>query len=267
MAPIDFHAHFFPDAVAEKVVEHLRDHYRIPVNHRGLKSEYLELRHQAGLLAAVFFTAATRPDQVRAANDWALVNTGPDLIGFGTLHPHGPLAETEAEITRLRACGVRGVKFHPDFQEFYLDEDRALAVYERLKREFLIIVHVGDDEMPSKTNFTSPERLARVLDLVPGIRVVAAHMGGYRMWERSLHHLVGRPVYFDTSSTFNFLAEDRMRLMIQEHGTDRILLGSDYPFRNSAWEIERLRELGLDRTAFEQITGGNARRLLAELGY
>lgn len=267
MEPIDFHAHFFPEPVAAKVVKTLADHYRIPVNHRGLKAEYLKLFAEAGLGAAVFFTAATRPDQVRAANDWALANSGGHLIGFGTLHPHAETAETEAEIARLRAHGVKGLKFHPDFQRFYLDEERALAVYERVAREFLVVFRVGDDEVPTKTNFATPEKLARVLDLVPGLQVVAAHMGGYQMWERAWRCLVGRPVYFDVSSTFGFLPDDEIREMILAHGVNRILFGSDYPFRSPGWELGRLRGLDLDRAALEAVTGGNAKRLLATLGW
>ncbi|MEW6459442.1 MAG: amidohydrolase family protein [Bacillota bacterium] len=267
MPPIDFHAHFFPDAVAAKVVENLSDHYRIPINYQGTRSEYLKLFREAGLQAAVFFTAATRPDQVRAANDWALANTGPGLVGFGTLHPHAADAEVESEITRLRQYGIRGVKFHPDFQRFYLDEERALFVYERLEKDFIVVLHVGDDPGPPKTNFTSPQRLARVLDLLPGLRVVAAHMGGYQMWAQSREFLVGREVYFDTSSTFEFLPDEEVRQMIQEHGAKRVLLGSDYPFRDPKWEIRRLSGLGLDDQTLHEVLEGNARNLLAGAGY
>jgi len=262
--PIDFHVHFYPEKIAPRVVEGLRAHYGVAVNHRAMREEYLGFARAAGVTCAVFFTAATRPEQVRAANDWALANTGPGLVGFGTLHPYGD--DIEAEIARLRAAGVRGVKFHPDFQGFYLDEDRALDLYERLERDFLVVLHVGDDETPAKTNYTSPERVARVLDLLPRLRVVAAHMGGYQMWERSLACLAGRRVWFDTSSTLDFVPDDLFLRLVESHGPERILLGSDYPFRDPGWEIERLRRLNLPAATFEAITGGNARRLLAELG-
>ncbi|MDI6907494.1 MAG: amidohydrolase family protein [Thermoanaerobacterales bacterium] len=264
MKPVDFHVHFYPEKIAPRVVDGLKAHYGIPVNHRATREEYLDLAAAAGLAGAVFFTAATRPDQVRAANDWALANAGPGLVGFGTLHPYDE--GTEAEIARLRAAGIKGVKFHPDFQRFYLDEDRALALYERLARDFLVVLHVGDDETPAKTNYTSPERLARVLDILPGLRVVAAHMGGYQMWERSLACLAGRPVWFDTSSTLDFIDDDFFRRLIDVHGPHRILLGSDYPFREPGWEIARLRRLSLPAETFEAVIGGNARRLLADLG-
>lgn len=264
MKPIDFHVHFYPEKIAPRVVDGLRAHYGIAVNHRATREEYLDLAAAAGLAGAVFFTAATRPDQVRAANDWALANTGPGLVGFGTLHPGDE--NSEAEIARLRAAGVRGVKFHPDFQGFYLDEDRALDLYERLERDFLVVLHVGDDEIPSKTNYTSPERLARVLDLLPGLRVLAAHMGGYQMWERSLACLAGRRVWFDTSSTLDFIPDDLFLQLIETHGPENILLGSDYPFRDPVWEIGRLRRLNLPARTFEAVIGGNARRLLADLG-
>lgn len=264
MRPIDFHAHFFPESIAAKVVERLAGHYGIPVNHRGIKEEYLELARKANLQAAVFCTAATKPEQVRSANEWALANKGNGLIPFGTLHPD--MDDADAELAWLKAAGVKGIKLHPDFQSFHLDEDRALALYERLIPDFFLLLHVGDEEVPGRTNYATPEQLSRVLDLLPGLRVIAAHMGGYQMWDRAMDCLVGREVFFDTSSCLEFLPDERFLAMAREHGVNRVLMGSDYPFRAPGWEVARLASLGFGTEELEAIVGGNARSLLARMG-
>ncbi len=264
MHPIDFHAHFFPERIAAKVVERLADHYGIPVNYRGIKGEYLALARRAGLQAAVFCTAATRPEQVKSANEWALANRGKGLVPFGTLHPD--MDDIDGELKMLRAAGVRGIKLHPDFQSFHLDEDRALALYERLIPDFVLLLHVGDEEIPGRINYATPEQLSRVLDLLPELKVIAAHMGGYQMWDRAMNCLVGRGVYFDTSSCLEFLPDEQFLTMVREHGVEKVLMGSDYPFRDPGWEVARLAGLGLSREELEAIIGNNARRLLAQLG-
>ncbi|MEW6173418.1 MAG: amidohydrolase family protein [Bacillota bacterium] len=266
MRPVDFHVHFFPEGIAAKVVGFLAAHYGIPVNYRGVKEEYLELAREAGVQTAVFSTAATRPDQVNTANDWALANRDNGLIPFGTLHPHSEVVEIDAELARLRAAGIKGIKLHPDFQYFNLDEDRALVLYERLAGDFVVLLHVGDDETPDKVNYATPEKLARVLDLLPGLTVIAAHMGGYQMWDRAMNALVGRDVFFDTSSSLDFLPDERFVRMVREHGIDRILMGSDYPFRDPGWEVDRLMNLGLSVDELEAIVYRNGSRLLAGMG-
>jgi hypothetical protein len=266
MGPIDFHVHFFPETIATKVVEFLAGHYGIPVNYRGLKEEYLGLARMANVQTAVFSTAATRPDQVTAANDWALANRSKQLVPFGTLHPFSENKNIDIELARLKAAGIKGIKLHPDFQYFDLDDDRAMALYERLIPDFVLLVHVGDDDVPGKVNYATPEKLARVLDLLPRLTVIAAHMGGYRMWDRSMETLVGREVFFDTSSCLDFLPDDTFIRMVREHGIEKILLGSDFPFRDPGWEVARLKGLALKTVELEAIVYGNGARLLARMG-
>ncbi|MEW6448525.1 MAG: amidohydrolase family protein [Bacillota bacterium] len=264
--PIDFHVHFFPESIAGKVVDFLAAHYNIPVNYRGLKEEYLQLARAASIRAAVFSTAATRPHQVKAANNWAIANKGNGLVPFGTLHPYAGDAEIDAELARLRAAGIRGIKLHPDFQCFNLDEDRAMSLYERLVPDLILLTHVGDDEVSHKINHATPEQLSRVLDLFPGLTVVAAHMGGYQMWRRAMDALVGKDVFFDTSSTLDFLPDKDFVQMIREHGVHKILFGSDYPFRDPGWEVCRLSKVRLGADDLEAILYHNGRRLLARIG-
>ncbi|MBO8128375.1 MAG: amidohydrolase family protein [Peptococcaceae bacterium] len=261
---IDTHVHIFSHKIAAKAVEHLAEHYQIPVRYKGTREEYHTLARQAGVKTALFFTVATKPDQVRAANDWAITQSGNELIGLGTLHPdYEPIDD---EIARLKEAGVRGVKFHPDFQQFFLDEERALAIYERLAKDFFIIFHMGDDNRPGKTHHATPERLANVLDIFPHLTVIAAHMGGYCMWDRAAANLVGENVYFDTSSCFGFLPDEDFRTLIREHGAHRVLMASDYPYSSPGEEIEGLKKLGLNDEELEAITGLNAAQLLSKMG-
>ena len=120
-------------SIAEKAVDHLIEYYSISTKHGGRLADLLRTQAEAGCDACVLLVAATKPQQVLPANNWILginsltreelvaqtgVATPPRLIPFGTIHPDFP--DWEAELVRLRAAGIRGLKLHPEFQGFAL---------------------------------------------------------------------------------------------------------------------------------------------------
>ncbi|MEG6614996.1 amidohydrolase family protein [Peptococcaceae bacterium 1198_IL3148] len=262
---IDVHAHIYPENLAQKVTANLNGHYGVPIAHQGTVAEYLNICRQGNVDAAIVFTVATKPEQVSPANRWAIINNNKNnLISFGTLHPD--YQDLDGEINRLKSAGIKGIKLHPDFQKFYLDDKKAILMYEKLAKDFIILFHVGDDQVPEKTNYTSPARLANVLDAIPSLKVIAAHMGGYQMWDQAIEYLVGKNLYFDTSSSYYFLQAEKFRFIIKEHGWDKILLGSDYPFSDPIREVTGIKKLALSDNEYRAIIGDNARKLLADLG-
>lgn len=261
---IDTHTHLYPEKISTKVVELLREHYGLPVPHKGTINEYQQIKKQHNVKAAIFFTAATCPSQVPNANKWAKLNTQKGMIGFGTLHPDDE--NSDVQIKWLKEAGIKGIKFHPDFQQFFIDDEKALNLYEKLAKDFIVIFHVGDDNAPHKVHYSSPQRLNKVLDLVPGLKIIAAHMGGYQMWQDSLKYLCGKNLYFDTSSCAGILNDDIFRLLIKEHGYHKVLLGSDYPFSEPHTECLKLAKMGLNSYEYEAIIGKNAELLLSKLG-
>ncbi|GAB6157459.1 amidohydrolase family protein [Desulfotomaculum varum] len=261
---IDVHTHIYPEKISNKVVDFLQHHYGLPVPYQGTPVEFRHIKKRCHVNAAVYFTAATHPSQVRNANLWAKLNYNHGMIGFGTLHPDDP--HVESEIKWLKTMGIKGVKFHPDFQRFFIDDVKALYMYEKIAKDFIVIFHVGDDNSPRKIHYSTPRRLSKVLELFPAMKVIAAHMGGYQMWQDSIRYLCGKNLYFDTSSTAGILPDDTFKFMIREHGYDKILLGSDYPFSDPFTEYQKLARMGLPNQELTAIAGGNAARLLKDIG-
>jgi predicted TIM-barrel fold metal-dependent hydrolase len=118
--------------------------------------------------------------------------------------------------------------------------------------------HTGD----KYRTYSSPEKLGRVLDLFPRLTVIAAHLGGYRIWEQSMEYLVGRDVYFDTSSSLFMLDKKEAVRIIRKHGIHKVLFGSDYPMWHPDEELKRFMELDLTREEQEMILWKNACTLL-----
>ncbi|MGE5553762.1 MAG: amidohydrolase family protein [Betaproteobacteria bacterium] len=270
MMVIDFHTHAFPEAVAPRAVQQLENRYGISPFGTGTLDHLWDLWREAGITLGIISTAATRPEQVRSANDWALwlnerypcesveADQEPRLMAFGTLHPAYP--DIPGELARLRQRGIRGLKFHPDFQEFCLDSPEAEEMFAAIGTDFIILLHIGD--RPHQNRHATPARLRRLLEALPHLRIVAAHFGGFQMWAEAREELVGQEVFFDTSSSLAFLSPEEAVEVIRRHGPDRILFGSDFPLWSPPAELALLQSLPLTDEERRLILWDNARRLL-----
>jgi predicted TIM-barrel fold metal-dependent hydrolase len=236
---IDVHTHAFHPKIADKVLAQLEDHYDIHPLGTGLVDDLIARLRTAGLDKAVVHTAATAPAQVVPANNWSifLQRTHPELYAFGTLHPG--FKDNWRELDRLEAEGIRGIKLHPDFQGFRLDDPALYPLLEALDGRFSVMVHVGD-RLPPELNPSCPIKLAQIVRDFPNLTIVAAHMGGYLHWTWALEHLIGKDVYIDTSSCLDFIDDTLLHAIFSRHPRERILFGSDYPLFDPGLELRKL---------------------------
>ena len=137
---IDIHTHVFPDHLAERAVATLSAVSKVPAHSDGTCEGLRYSQQAAGIDLSVIAPIATKPSQARAINAWAAgVNREyDDLICFGSIHPGQQ--DWQEEIARLVADGIRGVKFHPDYQDFFVDEPRLLPIYRALADARLIVL-------------------------------------------------------------------------------------------------------------------------------
>ena len=274
---IDCHMHAFSDKIAEKAVAQLINYYKMPTKFGGRLEDVMAIAAEDGLDGLILLVAATRPDQVKPANDWVLamlsnyrnhqlrlpVSGSPKIVHFGTFHPDDP--NWPNEISRLKAAGVKGIKLHPEFQGIDLGNPNLKAFFEAVKDDFVLMVHVGDPVV-SPNNLSTPKKIAAILDNFPGIKLIAAHLGGYCFWEEAYEFLAGRDVYLDTSSSLCYMDQALARKIFAKHGTDKILFGSDYPLRSPKQDFEVLDRIQWLTTADkERILGLNCAELLPEL--
>jgi aminocarboxymuconate-semialdehyde decarboxylase len=118
---------------------------------------------------------------------------------------------------------------------------------------------------------------AGVLDRHPGLKIVAAHGGGYlpfaigrsdRAWRvrPEAHGCVHEPSSYLKKLWFDTVVHDpaALRHLVEAAGADRVLLGSDFPFDMGLDDpVSFVRGAGLPAELTERILGGNADVLLA----
>lgn len=261
---IDFHTHCFPDELAAKALSKLSlapsgedISYYTDGTLEGLKSSL----RTAEIDLAVIQPVATKPQQVRKINDWAAANTGPPVIFFAGMHPD--FSDWRQEFKRIKDLGFRGFKLHPDYQKFFVDEPRLFPFYEAaFDEDLFILFHAGVDVGLPPPYHCSPQRLARLLRIFPGAKIIAAHMGGYLYWEDVEQYLVGEDLYFDTAFSFAKMGKERMTKMILEHGPEKILFGTDSPWTDQGQELKNFFSLELSSDIKKKILSSNAAAIL-----
>ena len=254
----DIHTHIFPDKIAQKAVENIGRYYHIDMYENGTVDALLESSRQLGIDHCLVHSSATHVEQVEAINNYIadVVKSHSNLVGFGTLH--FGLDDVEAEVERIMALGLKGIKLHPEFQHFVIDEPAMLPVYKGIAGKLPLLIHMVDQNRDS----SSPVRLARVLDKFPDLVVIAAHFGGYMQWEESRKYLLGRNLFMDTSSSLAYLDPATAVEMIRSHGADKFMFGSDYPMWRQRDELDRFLRLDLTEAEREAILYQNAAKLL-----
>lgn len=257
---IDAHTHIFPDKIADKAVASIGKFYDLPMQGGTGRPHHLdEQGEKYGIEHFLVFSAPTTPAQVHSINDFihAKCQKYSRFIGLGSLHPE--MENPLKELDRVVELGLRGLKFHPDFQQFAIDDEHMLPVYRRTAEYKLpILFHMGD----KRYDFSRPRRLYNLLQKVPDLTVIAAHFGGYDQWEEAARYLQGgKNIWFDTSSTLPMISKDYARSLVAHFGADRLLFGTDYPMWDIGEELERFFSLDLTGQENEQILSGNFERL------
>lgn len=260
---IDAHAHIYPDKIAERAVKGIEDFYDMHVDYNGTISALISEGEKAGVSRFLVQSVATVPEQVHSINNFIAqsVNNFPDkLIGFGTLHPD--FEDINGEVTRMEGLGLRGIKLHPDFQHFNLDDESAFPIYEIAEECGLpVLFHIGDP----RQDFSAPERLWRVVKKFPKLKAIGAHLCGWSMWDKGAELFEHSGVYADCSSSLYALSPEHAVKLIRKIGTDHVFWGTDYPMWNAKDELERFSKLPLTEEEREDILSRNLLRLLGEI--
>lgn len=259
---IDFHVHAFNPKIAEKAVGKLAEIAKIQPYTNGFVEQTIKRFDEWGVDQGVLLPIATKPSQHRIINDWAVEQDRKRLVSFGSVHPFGE--DAIDELTNIKNAGLHGVKLHPDYQGFMVDDERLEPLYEEIERLGLpVVFHAGFDCISPDLIHCPPERSINVCKRHKHMKIVLAHLGGNQRWQDVYDILAGSDgeLYFDTSFTME-CPDELMEKIINKHGADRILFASDCPWESGKKIKEKIMSLRISDDKKEDIIGNNALRLL-----
>ena len=257
---IDIHTHIYPDKIARKAADSVRDFYDLEgsLQMDGTVDMLLKRGAEAGISHFVVLPVSNGPTHVRSINNFILeqTKTHDNFIGFGTVH--AAMENIEEEVDRILSVGLKGIKMHPDSQRFNIDDERLFPVYDAIRGRIPVLLHMGD----RRYDFSHPARLRKVLAQFPDLQVIAAHFGGYSMFETARENLEDTPCVFDISSAMMFMQPGEAEGYINRYGAERMAYGTDYPLWDPVTEVQRFRRLKLTGEQFDQISYKTAQRIL-----
>lgn len=260
---IDFHTHAFPDALAPRAIASLVEgcdgRYTPCTN--GTASSLIENMDKFGVDISVVQPVITKPKQHESLNTWAKSIECDRLISFGGLHPHTD--DYKRDIDYLVELGFKGIKLHPEYQQFTVDDPEMLKIYDyAIEKGFILLFHAGFDPAFPPPFHSNPKMFAKIRKELQGGVIIAAHLGGQQQWDQVEKYICGTGIYIDTSMGMNYYPQEQFLRIVKSHGADKILFGSDSPWSKADEEIKKLKAMPLTQEEKDLILFKNAKRLL-----
>ena len=201
-------------------------------------------------------------DLARRCNDYIAesVSAFPDrLNGFGSVNPAwGDAAAIELE--RCVQLGLRGLgELHADTQGFDLGDARTMRLVLEVADEYGLVITTHSSEpvghlYQGKGN-TTPGVLMRFIEnarLYGNVKIVCAHWGGglpFYALMPEVHEALAN-IWFDTAASPFLYDASVFGTVSRLVGTEKVLLGSDYPLLRFGRQARQVEEAGLNVADF-----------------
>ena len=274
---IDIHTHTFPDKIASVAVDKLSAAGHIPYFSNGTVSGLKTSMKKAGIDYSVVLPVATNPLKLTSMNDVSIELNGKDgLIYFGAVHPDAH--DWYEELGRIAEKGIKGIKIHPVYQDVDIDDIRFLRILDRsAELGLIVLMHAGDDIGFPGVVRCSPEMTANALRQVGSVKIILAHMGGWKNWQEVAENLADTSAMLDTAFSLgkitpkddyyspdflNLLKKQDFLRLVNAFGSERVLFGTDSPWTHQEESLEKIKELPLSEAELENILYLNAKKLL-----
>lgn len=259
---IDFHTHIFPDSIAEYAINKLSAMGGIKAHGLATEDDLERKMNESGVDYSVILSIATKTEQVEVINRYNISRKNPKLVFFGAMHQDYP--DYEREIDFIYRNGIRGIKMHPEFQNFLPSDKKLFPLYKALSdRNMIILFHSGKEEFVKKEYYNShPEQFSIVHETFPDLKMILAHLGGHDMIEEAVKYILGKNIYVDISYDLSEKNLSLLNTLLKYHNEDLILYGSDWPWKNLDEYLTLIKSAEISENIMKKILGINAFNLL-----
>lgn len=275
---IDFHTHIFPNQVADYAIKKLSKSGHIPAFTNGTAEGLNKSMQRAKIDYSVVLPVATNPLKLASMNSFSVENNlKNNLIYFGAVHPDAD--DWYEQLDFLKSNGIKGIKIHPVYQDVDIDDKRYLRIlYRASELGLLVTMHAGDDIGFLGVKRCTPKMTANALKQVGNVKIILAHMGGWKNWQEVAEYLSGTSAMLDTSFSLgkikplddthsgeflNLLDENAFCNLVNIFGSDRVLFGTDSPWTDQEESLKAFMRLPLSGEDKQNILSLNAKKLLS----
>ncbi|MBI4685415.1 MAG: amidohydrolase family protein [Nitrospirae bacterium] len=262
---IDFHTHVFPDELAEKAMKVLLEEGKkksdVKAYLDGRLSSLISSMDKNGIEKSVVCSIATKPPQFSSIITWSKKIKSDRIIPFPSFHPSD--AKFGERISQIKDEGFKGIKFHSYYQDFVIDDESLLPVYEKIcEANLIVVMHTGFDLAFERKRIADPKKIVKVLERFPELKLVTTHLGAWEDWDEVEKLMVGKKIYMEISYSLDILSREKARKIILNHPREYILFGTDSPWTGQDKTLSFLKNLQLDAEMENLILRDNALKLL-----
>ena len=262
---IDAHTHVFPDKIAENSIKTLEKIGGESAVIGGTAQDLLSSMKNSGVDLSVVLPVVTKPTQFESVNRFAAeLNNNSKMIALGGIHP---LCENINKcLDFIVSLGLKGVKLHPDYQQTDITDKGYIKILEGCRKRGLVaFVHAGIDPAYPNHVHCPPELSSQVVNELTIDKskpfIVLAHLGGANQIDLVERHLIGLPVYMDTSFVLDSIERERVCDLIKAHGHKKILFATDSPWRDAKQYISIIKTINISENERQSILWKNSAEL------
>ena len=219
-----------------------------------LVDELIKMMDDAGVEKSVVFSF---PENIDNKYVYESVKNHPDrLIGFATINPWAEDAEKEFSKC-LNEFGFKGLWLHPIRHGYVLDDHFLLDPILSICSDQIVPVLVYG----AATISTIPNHVEEMSISFPEVPLIIAHMG--YMYETNSAISVAKQqknVYVETAGVF----VKQIQNAINALGPEKVISGSNVPYDDFSFAIEKVKIATNDEKQQDLILGGNTMRLIGK---
>lgn len=267
---IDSHTHIFPDDVAAVAIPNLLTASQGTLNAHtdatlcGLKRSMQE----SGVDRSIALPLATTVKQGKEIIDWIeeVRKENPEVYFFASVHPKDE--NYKSIIEKASSIGVKGIKFHPQHQDFAVDDEAFYPIVEEAVQKGMIMhFHSGYESGFPDSDLASIPRFVRLLGRFPKAKLILGHTGGYKEWSEAYKLLKGKEVYYDCAFALEPLIHGECKYLeaVFREREDFFLFGTDSPWKSQKEDLKIIEETDFfTAEQKEKLLSENALKLLGE---
>lgn len=255
---IDFHTHAFPSNLAPKAIANKSAVACIDGSYEGL----IASMKSSGVDMSLILPIATRKGMFPSLINSAVnVSKMDGLTSFGSVHPDEE--EWAKQLEYCKEVGLKGVKLHPRFQQFILD-DPHIVDYTRYAIELglYVLFHVGDNPIKDTIDRANVDKALKLVNQIDSDHLILAHLGGRKHPDEALEKIAGTNCLLDTAMCNDDMSLEIMYKIMEKHGFDKVLFGTDSPWSDQKKAIEDMKSFGLNEQDYEKVMYKNALKII-----
>ncbi|MDY6974195.1 MAG: amidohydrolase family protein, partial [Thermodesulfobacteriota bacterium] len=260
---VDVHTHIFEERYRKRVIADTfsmdcADDLKLEYGSDGKLTSLIESVDRNNISKCFILPVSKHQDGVDQLNDYYYQESNRDsrIVFCGTMHPEHPnLRQAMAE---LKSRNARMIKLHSIYQRLDILSDVCLNLFREIAGLGLPVIfdtsriplkYLMPEDKPDF--YTTPEKMVKLHEKIPDLKIVAAHGGGLFITEMERRPLIGSGIYIDISTSClncDWPANDKEKSvenflhLINHHDEDKVFFGTDSPWRSQETEINMLAE-------------------------